>query len=298
MPLEFHVSYWTVFGELAPYLAIPIAIVMLVLLLSFASSRSRRSSARSLLLGVLVFLLAFAFLLPLGQSGAGWTYSRGQITVNTGFGSTTFAPYRVNTQWVTHNPGYQLAVRTDGTSTTHFKAGHFTLENGMHANVFEYQLGNKHNPVLALSSHRTLVLLSSPGVTKLKDAIRQSRSKVEPGYVPPHTAHEPLGLWMAVVIAILAMAAQVTMAAHFQRRLPPMMAVHFGLSGNVDRTAPKSRALYIGPVIALSVGAVGVVVALGAPDSITGILFVIPLQLLMVFAMYWMYRVNLGSQTN
>ncbi len=295
MTFGFHISYWTVFGELAPYLAIPAAIMLVLLLGTFIPRQSSRRAVRYLLLGLLVLFVGFAFLIPLGQAGAGWTYAAGQIRVNTGYGSVVFAAKRVTARWVTHNPGYQLALRTDGTGAAHLQAGRFTLKNGVPANVFEYQSATGRYPVLALSSHRTLVLVSSPGVERLMGALHSAPQGVAAPPLSSRRASEAIALWTAGLVGILGVGAQSAMAVHFRPRLPADMAVHFGVSGNPDRTAPTSRALYMGPAIALALGVVGLVVAWGAPANWTGVLFIVPVQGFMLLAMYWMYRMNLRS---
>ncbi len=292
MTFGFHISYWAVFWELAPYLAIPAGLVLLLFAGTWVSRRSPRNAVRYLLLGVLALLVAFAFMLPLGQAGAGWTYASGEVRVNTGYGSAAFTAGRVNVRWVTHLPGYHLASRTDGTSTAHLQAGHFTLNNGLSANVFEYHSGRTLHPVLALSSNQALVLVSSPSVARLMAEL-QAGPAASGGTPVPQAVPVPVAVWMAIAIGILGVGVQAGMAAHYRRRLPATMAVHFGLSGKPDQTAQTSRALFMGPAIGLGVGLVGLVIALGAPANWTGVLFILPVQAFMVLAMYWMYRMNL-----
>ncbi len=292
MTFGFHISYWTVFREVAPYLAIPAGIVLLLLIGTWVTRRLPQNAIRYLLLGVFALFAAFAFILPFGQAGAGWTYESGRVQVNTGYGSVTFAAGRVDARWVTRRPGYQLASRTDGTSTGHLNAGRFILDNGRPANVFEYRAGQTPYPVLALSSNRTLALLSSPGVTRLMAAIHAG-PLAGGGAHTPEGAPAPTAVWMAVAIGVLGFGAQAAMAAHYRPRLPTAMAVHFGLSGTPDQTARTSRAVYMGPSIGLGVAVVGLVVALGAPANWVGVLFNIPIQAFMLLAMYWLYRMNL-----
>ena len=60
MTFGFHISYWAVFWELAPYLAIPAGLVLLLFAGTWVSRRSPRNAVRYLLLGVLALLVAFA----------------------------------------------------------------------------------------------------------------------------------------------------------------------------------------------------------------------------------------------
>ncbi len=174
MAFGFHVSFWTVFLQSAPYASI--GPVIILLLLVFRRTGSRGARGRYLLWGLFVLLVAFLFVLPLHQAGSGWTYSRGKVTVKTGFGAVELSSNTVHAQWVTHKLGYQLAARTDGISTAHLKAGHYTLKNGQSAHIFEYQPGKQINPVLALSSNKTLVLISSPKVKELMTRLQQVKT--------------------------------------------------------------------------------------------------------------------------
>jgi hypothetical protein len=272
-------------------------VVLVAALPSFLTARAPRSRLRIPLAGVLVLMLAIMFLLPLGQAGAGWSYSRGQISINTGFGQIQMAARRTGARWVTHNPAYQLAVRTGGTSTSHLKTGHFRLSDGRPADVFEYQPGNRSNPVLALTSHHVLVLLASPGVKRLERDLHRTAGSPNPtGYLPPHAPAFPWGVLAAAAAAITALAAHAVMARRFAPQLPDQVYVHFGLSGKPNRAVSRRTVLFIGPVISLTMGIVGMGAAASAPGILNAAIFVLPAQLLMIWVSYGIYRVNIRRQ--
>ncbi|PSR33807.1 MAG: hypothetical protein C7B46_08135 [Sulfobacillus benefaciens] len=294
--MGFHLTLWDAIRVLGIAVFIPGLLVWVVALASYFFLRrqdhkkSRPAGVTSMLLVIGLATLFFGFFLGASNAGTGWSLNHGMLSVNTGFGSIEVPAVKARTRWVLPSGAYGLAVRVDGTSTGDFQAGHFRLNNGQSASVFEWG----HYPVLAVYGSRNLILLSSPGISELPAAL-----KIEAIQFPhPHVANVPssdVGLYFSIFVGIIVVALQIAMSRYFAPRLPEKVATQVGLTGTLGGYAPKTLALGLGPSFATLLGVVTIMVSLGTPSSLTLPLSFVVIQSILLFAFWWLFRMNLSA---
>lgn len=292
----FRLTLWDAISALGIGVFIPGFLVLAVALATHPILRRqdktqfRASGITPMLIVIGLAVMVFGFFLGASNAGTGWSLNQGMLSVNTGSGSAQVPAAQTRTQWVLPSGSYGLAVREDGTSSGNFRTGHFRLNNGQSALVFEW--GNHR--ILAVFAPGHLILLSSPGISQLPATL-----KIEAARFPhPHATtirSSYDGVYFSIAAGILMVALQIAMSRYFAPRLPEKVATQVGLTGTLGGYAPKMLALSLGPGLATLLGAVIVVVSSTSPSSLTLPLSFVVIQLMLLFAFWWLFRINLSA---
>ena len=261
---------------------------LLIGILTFVRSRGRY---RQLMVAMATFgcaaFLALAGWFVVGGTNAGWTLSGSSLTVKTGFGSAVIPVGSATAMWINAKTGpYTPVLRTDGTSTGQYDAGHFRLRNHDDALVFRYG----QHPWLLIETKSERVLLSTPDITQLAShfTLVSSDSSRLPEVLQPHS-HRIIRLLLAATVALIAFGLHWRVGRWFAPRLPDRLATHFGIDGKPNGWMKKRTALRFGPWISLLLGIFSVGLAL---DAWSVIAIFGAVQLLMLLVMIWVYRFN------